>query len=288
MIKEKAWAKLNLSLNIIPDIDYKKDTGYYPVQFVNCELNLHDELIFEKQKNLVEVFCSSPSLSPTNNSVYESIILLKKILHIPELGAKINLSKNIPIKAGFGGGSSDAAAALRGFLKLWRIHASQEVVSEVIRTIGSDVYYSYQGRVCEVGGRGEKISPIINRMPRFWIVIIVPDEHKPSTGWMYSQLDISKIGAHRNTITHIKNGIQDGDKKSILLHLHNDFESVIQKQFQTIYSMKKILMSYGAKKTLFAGSGLSVVGFFLNQKSAQEAQKKLSVHYNNCILTRTK
>src|SRR3972149_8696384 len=110
MIQKAAYAKLNLAIHIE---SRKTAGGIYPVRYIDCQLDICDKLTFESSEGKIEVFCSNPELSDEkNNFVWRAAVLLKKIAGGRRLGAKITLEKNIPIKAGFGGGSSDGAAAI--------------------------------------------------------------------------------------------------------------------------------------------------------------------------------
>ena len=149
MIKEKAWAKLNLNLHLIPK---RLKNDLYPVRFINCQINLFDELSFETIKKKIEGIAE-------DNLIYQAAILLKKLVRNQDLGARIYLKKNIPIKAGLAGGSSDAAAAIKGLAKLWKIKLSQSQLNYLADKLGKDVHYCLQGGLCQIEGDGSKIIP---------------------------------------------------------------------------------------------------------------------------------
>jgi 4-diphosphocytidyl-2-C-methyl-D-erythritol kinase len=115
MIKKKAFAKLNLNLHVIPQ---KNSNGYHPVRFINTQLTLHDELLFEPIQNGIEVICSHKEMpKQEDNLVYKAALLLQE-MDPQKRGIKITIRKNIPIKAGLGGGSSDAAVTVHALSKL--------------------------------------------------------------------------------------------------------------------------------------------------------------------------
>ncbi len=289
MIKVKAYAKLNLNLHILPDLKYKGETGYYPVNFINSELDLHDDLYFENQKGKITFSCSNnKALSNKDNFVYRAAFLLKKEIGDSQLGVKIVLKKQIPVKAGLGGGSSDAAATIKTLLKLWKVNILPTQMAKIINPLGSDVFYFMQGGLCEVLGRGECVSKLTNPLPKLWLILITPSISKPSTSWMYQNIFIRNIGKHLNKFEKLKQNIINKDKKEIFNSLHNDFEDFINKQYPDLKNIKKDLSRSGSIKELVAGSGLTVVGFYLSKQKSLTAMKNLQMKYKNIIWTYTK
>ncbi len=285
-MKLKAWAKLNLNLHLIPQ---KMENGFYPVKFINCELDLFDEILLKNIKDKIRVIADDPELpDQVNNSIYKAASLLKKYLNNQKLGVEINLKKRIPIKAGFGGGSSDGAATLKALIKLWRAKITDEQLFTIISKLGKDVFYSYQGGVCEVSGDGSDISKLNCKMPRLPIIIVTPIEKKTSTGFMYKLITKSNIGRYLKKIDNIKKALVKGDKKKIIEQLHNDFEVTIVNQFPIVQKIKDDLKKVGALNTLVAGSGLSVVGFFKNNTEAQNGLNILKINYKNIYYGHTK
>ena len=285
MIKLKAYAKLNLSLNIIP---HRLKNGLYPVKFINCQIELHDQLYFEKKTNNVEFFCSSLDVpKKEDNIIYKAALLLKKIINQQKLGAKITLQKNIPIKAGLGGGSSDAAATLIGLAKLWNIKLTQNMKFFLAEKLGKDVHYCLTGKLCEVREDGSTIIPLNLKMPKFWLVIVSPEEKKPSTKFMYENLNSKEIGKNLYKFNKLKKAIQKKARGEILDNLSNDFEDLAIRYFPIIKKIKSDILKEGALKTLLAGSGLSVLGFFNSKFELKKAVNNLKLKYKNVIWTST-
>ncbi|PIP14831.1 4-(cytidine 5'-diphospho)-2-C-methyl-D-erythritol kinase [Candidatus Roizmanbacteria bacterium CG22_combo_CG10-13_8_21_14_all_35_9] len=285
MIKLKAYAKLNLNLHIIPR---PLKNGLYPVKFINCQLDLHDNLFFERIKNKIQVISDSSQLAKTeDNLIYKAAILLKKNVNNPSLGAKIRLEKNIPVKAGLAGGSSDAAAAIKGLAKLWQVNLDRSKLNKLAKELGKDVHYCLQGGMCQIECDGSKVIPLSFKLPKFWLVIIIPNKKKPSTEWMYNNLDVNKIGKNLSKLEKIKQAIRFKDKKNILENLYNDFESLATNCCLEIISIKNDLKDNGALKTVLAGSGLAMVGFFNEEKKAKATFNNLKVRYKNILWTET-
>jgi 4-diphosphocytidyl-2-C-methyl-D-erythritol kinase len=313
MIKAKAFAKFNLNLHIIPDMEYKKRTGYFPVHFINCELNLHDELWFYELKNHIDLICDNKELSNKENLVYKTAVLLKNVVKDNTLGAKITLKKNIPIKAGLGGGSSNAAVTLHCLMKLWHIVLDKDQIHSLNEQIGTDTHYCYTGGVCDVTEKGEKNKCIYeknnkcfydnklcnamhnsnqtcirSRIPRLWIVLIIPEKQKPSTAWMYSHLNHKVIGKHIALCDELKRAIYQKDKKQIIKATFNDFEYLVREKKGKMLELENKLIKMEADKVFIAGSGPTIVGLFISKKKSLNAYKHLKKIYHNIIWTHTK
>ncbi|PIV09357.1 4-(cytidine 5'-diphospho)-2-C-methyl-D-erythritol kinase [Candidatus Roizmanbacteria bacterium CG02_land_8_20_14_3_00_36_15] len=286
MINVKAWAKLNLNLHLMPK---GLKNGYYPVKFINCEIDLHDKLFIKKIKNKIKIVSSDSEL-PTekHNLIYKAAYLIKKFTNKKEFGAEIVLKKNIPVKSGLGGGSSDGAATLKGLLKLWQVKITNNQLFIIIRQLGKDAFYCFEGGLCHVKGDGSKITPLNYKLPRLWLIIIAPEISKPSTAWMYQSLDCTTIGRNLDKIKKLKKAILNKDKGAIYTNLHNDFENLAALKFPIIDQIKKELTAAGAKATLMAGSGLSVVGFFESKKEAIISYRKLKIKYKKIFYASTK
>lgn len=286
MINEKAYAKLNLNLHILP---HKMINSFYEVRFINTELDLHDDLSFDTIPHEIRIISDNKELPEMHhNLIYKAGILIKELVKaLPagrqgkNLGARVILDKKIPIKAGFGGGSSDAAAAIKGFSKLWDINLDKNKRFQLASRLGCDVHYSLVGGLCEIKGDGSEVYQLKESSPVYWLIIITPQEKKPSTEWMYKNLDLQKIGKNLNKFNNFIHN-------KTLNNLHNDFEFSVFHFFPGVLKIKKDLEKNGAKKALLAGSGLSMVGFYETQNARDKAFKSLSKIYNNIISTKTR
>lgn len=281
MIKKKSFAKLNLNLHVIP---HKNGDGYHPVRFINTQLALHDELLFEPtQHDRIEVVCSHEEMpQQEDNLVYKAALLLREMSQ-NKRGIKITIKKNIPIKAGLGGGSSNAAVTVCALSELWNINLTKKQKAYLADMLGNDVHYSLFGGLAEVSGNGDNVISLPFNTPKSWLVIVVPKETKPSTGWMYSKLDETKVGQHIHFLPKIKEAMKK--KNGFLNYVFNDFEADISKHFPIILNIKQDLKNSGAFKTLLCGSGLSMVGFFTDKTKASRARELLIDKYKNVIIS---
>lgn len=286
MIKEEAWAKLNLNLHLLPK---KLPNGFYPVKFINCQLDLHDELLFFSQQKKIEIICDHPEIPEEKvNLIYKAALLIKEIVNNDNLGAKIVLQKNIPIKAGLGGGSSDAAAAIQGLRKLWKIELTNQQLFYLADTLGKDVFYCLKGGVCEISGDGSLVKKLFSRMPTLWLIIIVPKENKPSTEFMYKNLDPKKIGGNLDTLEKLLIAIKSKNKHGIINNLFNEFDFLAQERFPVLKKIQSDLQRAGALNTMIDGAGLAVCGFFDSKARMVQSAGKLLNDYQQIMYAKTK
>lgn len=287
VVRETALAKFDLAIHINP----RKQDGLYPVDYLDCQIDICDKLSFFPKKNDIEIVCNNPKV-PTNeeNFVYKTAILLKKITGRKDLGAKIVLEKQIPIKAGFGGGSSDGAAALRGLSRLWKIKLSKKQIHKIAKALGKDFFYSFYGGLAEISSRGKNYSfkGLDASLPQFWLVVLVPKRQKPGTEWIYRHLAAEKLGGSVGKLKGLKKAIGAGNREQILANLHNDFEDAAFQFTLQIDKMKHDLEALGAKRSIMAGAGLSVVGFFDTKSRADSARRKLAGKYQQTVSAKFK
>jgi len=288
----KAPAKLNLNLHVLPQLN---KNGLYPIRFVNCQLDLSDEINLILQSKKIEVSCQYDDICHCNkknlcrgkkNLVIKAAEILRKRFGTPELGVEIFINKRIPPKVGLAGGSADAAAVLNGLNNLWQLRLSQRQLLKIAQQLGMDVQYCLVGGLCTVEGRkGEKIKKLRYSLPKYWLVIVVPSQEKPSTAWAYKNLDRSKIGRNTHKIEKLIKAIAKKDLVGITKNLHNDFETVIFKKYPQIENIKKKLEEYGALKTILAGSGLALVAFFKDRNQARKCYNNLCLGTEKVFLT---
>src|SRR3989344_1086339 len=286
MIKKKAFAKLNLALHVIGE---RSKDEYFPERFINCQISLFDELFLKTSKKNIEIACANPLVTnDKDNFIYKAALLLRQIKGNRNLGAKITLKKNIPIKVGLGGGSTDVAAALQGLSELWEIRLKDSQTLEMARKLGKDFYYCLFGGLAQVLGEGKNFNviSISSQLPEFWLLIVIPHEEKPSTGWMYEHLNTKDIGRNLNKFEKLKEAISQDNRKDILKNLHNDFENSVISFYPVVGNIKNDLLKVGASAALMAGSGLSVAGFFDNREKATLAKNKLEGKYKQIIITK--
>lgn len=269
--KAKAPAKVNLYLNIV---GVRKD-GYHEIRTIFQSLRLCDEIYFEPQAKGIKIECDNIEIpQDDSNLAYLSAKEFFKYSKINK-GVKIKIKKNIPIKAGLGGGSSDAAVTLFVLNKIFKVNIPLYELIKIGANIGSDVPFFLIGGTALGTGRGEEVFPLKD-IKRFYLLLGLP-EMGVSTKDAYKKID--KVLTEKNTslkIVEIVRKILAGEfgKEDMF----NRFEEVIKEK--KILEYKKKLYQSKTEKILLCGSGSALFGIFAGKKEAMKNLKKLSVQGN--------
>src|SRR5690606_1191042 len=204
MLYVKAPAKINLTLDVL----YKRPDQYHEVEMVMTTVDLSDRIGLELRKDEMIVIHSTNGFIPNDNRnlAFQAAQLLKNTYNV-KTGVSITIEKEIPIAAGLAGGSSDAAATLRGLNKLWGLNLSLDTLAELGAKIGSDVSFCVYGGTALATGRGEKIQHLPSPPP-CWIVLAKP-KIGVSTASVYGGLNLSEV-EHPNTKQMIQ-AIEEGN-----------------------------------------------------------------------------
>ncbi|WP_287450294.1 4-(cytidine 5'-diphospho)-2-C-methyl-D-erythritol kinase [Anaerovibrio sp.] len=252
-IEIQANAKINLTLDILGT----RDDGYHEVAMVMQEVSLHDNLYMEKTDGGIELEIPGSDLPADNtNLCYRAAALLMEERGL-NAGVKITLDKHIPIAAGLAGGSSDAAAVLKGMNQLYGLKLSEETLCELGARLGSDIPFCIMGGTMLSTGRGE----ILERLPDFPEVDIVLAKPKVgvSTAWAYKTYDAGYTGPHPDNKAMIR-AIEQGDILSASKLLCNVLESVTIEKHDIIDRYKREMLNKGALASMMSGSGPTVFG----------------------------
>lgn len=283
MIILKAPAKINWFLNILQ----KRSDGYHEIQSLIQKITLYDVLTFT-----LPDAASTPAdginletnalIPPKQNLIYKAAMLLKERCGIKK-GAVIHLEKYIPMGAGLGGGSSDAASALMGLNELWALRLSLKELSGMAAELGSDVPFFLYGSLSYVHGRGEKLIPCRALKPVH--LLLVKPQFDVSTAWAYQNFaTLTKKDGKVNNIRHFIRDIERAEFSGIG-HLSNDLESVTIKSFPVIAEIKRALCNQGALFSLMSGSGSTVFGVFESNKKAEAGSLMFKEHWTAVVQT---
>lgn len=305
MINKKAYAKINLSL----DVKGKLENGYHEVCMIMQTIGLYDELSFDvykidpdtskasgkkpedektSEEDRIRLSCSfvwsdiEPTDDPKDNLAYKAAKLL--LPYFPEdTGVDIKIVKSIPMAAGMAGGSSDAAATLRGINELFNIGLSDEKLCELGVKIGADVPYCILGGTMLAEGIGEKLTRL-PAIPKLYLVIAKP-QAGVSTKYVYQTLDALTNPPHPDVAAMqeliLTMGETEADEKcasfakKLAPLLGNILESVTIPVCPKVAEIKKILLDNGALGSLMSGSGPTVFGIFESEEKANLAAKVL-------------
>ena len=256
----QAPAKINYILEILD----RREDGYHEINTVYQTISFYDHLYFQETNRDIEVLTDSEDLQdPLSNLVFKTASLVARMKNVNK-GARIFLRKNIPIEAGLGGGSSDAACTLKGLNRLWKLNLSEQELNNYAVQIGADVPFFLRGGLAIGKGKGEKITPISRGMrPRFPILLICP-ALKISSAEAYSGWDEKGYFSRGKGLDGFMKSLYRRNLRGMAENLFNDFETLIIKRNPIIQTIKNSLVKFGALGALMSGSGSSVYGIFEN------------------------
>ncbi len=253
MLYVKAPAKINLTLDVL----YKRPDHYHEVEMVMTTVDLADRIGLEPRKDGLIKIISADRFVPDDdrNFAYQAAKLLKDTYGIAE-GVSIKIEKEIPIAAGLAGGSSDAAATLRGLNEMWGLNLTMDELAELGAKIGSDVSFCVHGGTALATGRGEKIKEL-PAPPACWVVLAKP-KIGVSTADVYGGLKLEGI-EHPNTKQMIE-AIQKQDYELVCRSVGNVLETVTFTLHPEVVTIKEQMQRFGADAVLMSGSGPTVFG----------------------------
>jgi 4-diphosphocytidyl-2-C-methyl-D-erythritol kinase len=256
-------AKVNLRIEILK----KREDGYHEIETILQKISLHDTLHFSlKKEKGVTITTDHPNLPVgKDNLVYKAVESMLKVSGYKG-GVHIQIEKRIPLGAGLGGGSSNAATTLKALNQLLELRVSKKRLMEMGLEIGADVPFFFLEGAAMGSGIGERLKKI--ELPALWYVLIYPN-FEVSTRWAYQNFVLTNQRIHFNLQKFIKT--PEGISRILLNHL----EEVVSKKYPQIDIMKKILCSGGAMGTLMTGSGPTVFGIFSEEKGATEAYGRI-------------
>lgn len=261
-----AYAKINLGL----DVTGRLPGGYHQVKMIMQSVDLYDTLTFCRttQAEGIILTTDSPGLSVgSDNLISRAAAAMFQAFHIQE-GVHIHLHKAIPIAAGMAGGSTDAAATLKGINALFDIHAPLSRLMELGVSIGADVPYCLSGGTALAEGIGEVLTPLAP-LPDCTLLLARPDI-SVSTKYVYEHLDAIPSYRHPD-IDGMMASIQAGDLDGVLARMGNVLEAVTIPTWPVIASIKEEMRHLGAGGCLMSGSGPTVFGVFGDRALAEAA-----------------
>ncbi len=261
-IYEKAPAKINLSLDVL----HKRADGYHEVEMVMTTVDLADRLELEELPRNTIIISSQAGYIPLDekNLAFQAAQLLKERYGVRK-GVYIHLDKKIPVSAGLAGGSSDAAAALRGLNRLWGLNLSAAELKALGAELGSDVPFCVEGGTAIARGRGERLEPI-GSPPPCWFVLAKPPINV-STADIYGKLQAGAIKDHPHTAELLR-AIRLRNYDLLCRSLGNVLEEVTMKLHPEVRHLKESMMRQGAEGCLMSGSGPTVFGMVWKESKA--------------------
>ncbi len=258
-------AKINLWLEVLE----RRPDGYHNIVTLMRRISLMDLITIEPALSL-EVNCSHSAVpSGPENLAYRAANLLFQRTGYRK-GVSIEIQKHIPVSAGLGGGSSNAAATLKGLNELLAFGLSQKELMEIGLQVGADVPFFLFERDALASGVGEKLEEV-SPLPPMWLVLLNPPI-QVSTSWAYQSLGFQLT---RNDINVTRTKSPE-PTESIIKNLRNDLEQVVLDRYPQLRALKEILLAEGAGAASMSGSGSTMFGVFWSQEEAHRAWERLS------------
>lgn len=258
-VYEKAPAKINLMLDVLR----KREDGYHEVEMVMTMVDLADRLEMEELARDTIIISSQAGYIPLDekNLAFQAARLIKERYDVRK-GVYIHLDKKIPVAAGLAGGSSDAAATLRGLNRLWELHIPDEELQLLGAELGSDVPFCVTGGTAIATGRGEVLEHIPNP-PQCWVVLAKPPINV-STADVYGRLRADRIEKHPS-LFNMRQALEQQSFSDICSSLGNVLEDVTLPLHPEVQQIKDAMERLGADGVLMSGSGPTVFGLVLKE-----------------------
>lgn len=269
-VNEKAPAKLNLSLDT--PMRYFDGSPRWDMVMTSADLADYVTVETHRRPTTIKVYTDSGFLpNDQRNLAYQAAHILKSRFHCRE-GVTIHIRKNIPVAAGLGGGSSDAAAVLRALNRIWRLDLSLDELAKIALTIDSDVPYCVYSRLAHVTGHGEKIE-LLPAQPHYWAVI-AKQQISVSTPQILRQINYEQL-------EHLDNerliaSLKAQDWQEAVKHMGNVLEPVTMSFYPEIKQLKDKMVSLGADVAQMSGTGPTVFAVCHTESRAKRIQNSIS------------
>jgi 4-diphosphocytidyl-2-C-methyl-D-erythritol kinase len=287
-VRVSAFAKINLDLRVLA----RRPDGYHELRTTFQSIALADTLTFTRNAGAFRIVCSDPAC-PTDerNLVWRAAALVWKAARRrggPK-GVTVRIDKRVPMQAGLGGGSSDAAAALRALAKWWRVRIAPDELRRLAATIGADVPYFLEGGTALGLRRGDVLVPL-DDIARAWMVLVVPDfgvSTKDAFGW-WDQEHAGRDGRERQDGRggqERREGQEAQRRRRLRSRQANDLQPVVAARHPIIRRLTRALEREGASRASLSGSGSAVFGLFGSRLAAERAAAALTG--GHIVVTRT-
>ncbi|AIG65032.1 4-(cytidine 5'-diphospho)-2-C-methyl-D-erythritol kinase [Weissella tructae] len=261
-VLERAYAKLNISL----DTPFIHNDGQHEWDMLMVSIDLADTVIIKTTDEHQQIRVESTSgLLPLNekNLAYQAAMLMREYAQ-EAAGVEIHIDKRIPVAAGMGGGSSDAAAVLRGLNKIWELGLSNAELAEIGLKVDADVPYCVYSRPALVTGRGEIVTPLETKFPSLWCVVSKPNI-SVSTPKILKMIDYDNLD--HGDMTALMDNVLTGQLSGIYETMFNVLEPITTAKYPEIKTLKDKMVKFGAPVVQMSGTGPTV--FALTDKESK-------------------
>lgn len=280
-----AFAKINLTL----DVFSKRADGYHGIASVLQAISLCDILeILPTSEPGIRFTCEAPDAPDVPSDATNLVVRAARAAldaRGVETGLSLHLQKRVPSQAGMGGGSSDAAATLRGVNRLLDLGIEEEELRKLAAGLGSDVPFFLVGGTAVARGRGEILTPLPDAAP-FWLTVVKPDV-SVSTGWAYNALDsLPDRQSHRGT-KRMEEALRQNDSGRVTAFQCNDFELPVFDHYPTLSWVHDELRMAGALTAHLCGSGAALYGVAESEAAAHRIADRMRRKYAQVSVART-
>lgn len=277
IIREKAYAKLNISL----DITGRRDDGYHEMVMIMQTVSLCDELELRFWGRGVRARSNLRYIpGDERNLAVRAAMRYLEAVGEPGRALEIVLHKHIPVGAGMGGGSSDAAGVLRALNRAYDGKLSRAELLTLASEVGSDVAFCLEGGTMLATGRGEELQPLPS-MPACCFAIVKPG-FSVSTPELFRRIDSAPLRVHPDTPGLIA-ALEQGDLTALCRRMYNVFEDTDDRRMRTIGQIKGRLLDCGALGALMTGTGSAVFGVFPGRAAAERCCAALKKEYGFAV-----
>ena len=281
-LEKKSPCKVNLLLNILG----KRPDGFHELETVMHPVNLFDEIRFERGGNGIQLTCDEPALPvDSKNLIYRAADAFLK-LHNLRAGVRIHLQKKIPLAAGLGGGSGNAATTLLALNELFDRPLATAKLNELAASLGSDVPFFLQNRPALATGRGEKIQSL-DFFPalRGKAFLLIHPGFGVATAWAYQSLARfpAALNGRRGRAENLVSLLQAGDLRADGNEFYNSLEAPALEKYPVLALFQEFLRANGALAALMSGSGSTTFAIAENQAAAELLVQKFKSKFGqNC------
>lgn len=275
-----SYAKVNFGLRVLG----RRPDGYHAVKTILQTIDLVDEVELQLIPEEIELRCNHPAVPlGRGNLAYQAAQVLREETGTNE-GVRITIVKRIPVGAGLGGGSSNAATVLMGLNRLWGLNLPQERLSSLAAQIGADVPFFLKGGMAYATGRGDELH-FLPFIPEVWLVLFWPG-FTISTAWAYENLGKMTLTREAKNISLSSVLGRGFHWQDLFGLLHNDFEPLVKGKHPVVEETKVQLLRCGALGVAMSGTGPTVYGIFEGEDLAREACLKLKGKGGESFFTR--
>lgn len=278
MIELHAPAKVNLYLDVID----KRLDDYHDIVSVMQVIGLYDIIQLEAAEK-ISLKCPALDLPSESNLAYKAAVLLQEYATKGQ-GVSIKIDKHIPVGAGLGGGSSDAASVLIGLNQLWELDLNKQELMQIGERLGADIPFFIIKGTCLAEGIGTKITPLPN-LCNMWFVLVYP-RINISTAWVYKNIKF-KLTNQIKKVKIILDGLKHNDIMTVSAGCYNKLEDVTLNAYPQIKTIKDELMNAGCLAALMSGSGSCVFGITRSKEEADRIACKLKGDNQDIFVVRS-